>query len=86
MRFPIILTSIFLFLLPSSSNAVNVLSEDLVIPADLKVNIEIVNFNANRVCADLVGIEYEAVEFSSRDWDKYQDCMAYFRKVNGVVD
>lgn len=47
---------------------------------------EIVTFNSNRVCADLIGIPYASDNFSDEEWEKFQSCMRFFREVNGIVD
>jgi hypothetical protein len=46
----------------------------------------IVSFNPEIVCADLVGIPKNSDNFSYEDWRKFQTCVKYFRSINGIVE
>lgn len=83
MKLPAIFASLFIFSFIPASKAVN---KEVKIPADLSYKIEVVTFNANRACAELIGLDYSTKEFTSYDWDNYQNCMTYFRSIDGVVD
>jgi len=40
--------------------------------------------NVNRVCAASVGIPYASDNFSDAEWKKFQKCVRFMRKFDGV--
>ena len=47
-------------------------------------NDMMITVNVNRVCAAIVNIPYASDNFSDEDWEKFQQCVRYLRKFNGV--
>lgn len=39
---------------------------------------EIVTFNANKACAEIVGIPYASDNFSDDEWIKFKKCLGVF--------
>jgi hypothetical protein len=45
---------------------------------------EMIYINVNRVCATIVGIPYASDNFTDAEWKKFQNCVHFMRKFDGV--
>jgi hypothetical protein len=52
------------------------------IPA--QANDMMVYINVNRFCAAVVNIPYASDNFSDEEWQKFQNCVKYVRRFNGI--
>jgi hypothetical protein len=43
-----------------------------------------ITINVNRVCADIVNIPYASDNFSDEEFEKWKECVSYFRQFDGV--
>jgi hypothetical protein len=52
--------------------------------APANANDMMVYINVNRLCASMVNIPYASDNFSDAEWQKFQKCVKYVRKFNGI--
>ena len=58
----------------------------LVIPFTFSfpVKAEMITVNVNRVCASIVNIPYASDNFSDKEFEKWEKCVAYIRQFDGI--
>lgn len=47
-------------------------------------NEMMITVNVNRVCATIVNIPYASDNFSDEEWKKFQKCVQFMRRFNGI--
>jgi hypothetical protein len=52
--------------------------------AEVRFRNKVVSFNADRVCANLIGIPKNSKNVSYEEWEQFQSCIRYFDLVDGV--
>lgn len=45
---------------------------------------ETITINVNYVCANIVGIPYASDNFSDEEWEKFKQCLKYFKQFDRV--